>query len=102
MFKVQFRTRKPIEEYGHYVDPYQDYEYPEGIDEHYRDNQFHQSTQAHDLCVFCGDLITNGHLAVITNKGEYCMHTSCIVSGLALVLNATGLLINVLFKKRKE
>lgn len=102
MFKVQFRTKKPIRENVHYVDPYQDYEDPELMDEYYHGEQFHQDIQVHDVCVFCDGSITNGHLAVITNKGEYCMHTSCIVSGLALALNAAGLLINLLFKKRKE
>lgn len=102
MFRVQFRTKKSIQNNTHYADPFQDFENPEYVDEFYHEGQFHQNMQEHDSCVFCGDIITNGHLAVITNKGEYCMHTSCIVSGFALVLNATGLLVNLLFKKRKE
>lgn len=102
MFRVQFRTKRKIQDNIHYADPFQDFENPECMDEYYHEGQFHQNMQEHDVCVFCGDIITNGHLAVITNKGEYSMHTSCIVSGLALALNAAGLLINILFKKRKE
>ncbi len=102
MFRVQFRTKKSFQANAHYADPFQEFENPEYADEFYHEGQFQQNVQERNTCLFCGDLISNGHLAIVTSKDEYCMHTSCIVSGFALALNAASLLINVLFKKRKE
>lgn len=105
MFKIQFR-RKRFQQNTHYSEMHQD-QYPNGYPEADEDpfymNEYDresQSVQDFDVCVFCGDVITGGHLVLTTAKGEHLMHTTCILSAFALITNSFSALMNLLFRKK--
>lgn len=105
MFKIQFR-RKKFQPNAHYSDIYQDHypnDYPDADTDPFYMNEYNrevQNIQDFDACVFCGDVITSGHLVLTTNKGEHCVHTSCILSAFALITNSFSALLNLLFRRK--
>ena len=107
MLKIQFKRKKPVLEQNPYQPPAYENQYTEQPfgQEFGQDNAFipepnAPTQQALDTCLFCGSEITGSHLSVTTKTGEHCMHTSCIVSGFALLANSIGLLFSWLKEKK--
>lgn len=107
MFKLKFKRYKtqqanpPFSEEYHgaeFIDPDCADEYNPYMHEYYQDAPYPQGYE----CLICNSPVTGSHLVVITNRTEYYLHPSCILSGFALVLNGFNLIIKLLFTKKKR
>lgn len=101
MFKIQIKSKKDSRHSrGGYPD--EDY-YGHGYGGDY-DYDPEEMAQAEplDTCFFCGDTITNGHIAITVKDKEYTSHTSCIVTGLAMLVNGLAIGIRMLIRKLKD
>lgn len=115
MLKIQFKRKKPVLGQNLYRPTAYENQYTEqpfgqefdqgnasqfGIEDKYPPETNIPASQALDTCLFCGSEITGSHLSVTTKSGEHCMHTSCIVSGFALLANSIGFLFSWLKEKK--
>lgn len=111
--KIQFKRKKPALEQNPYQPPAYENQYTEQpfgqefdqgnaspLGGRYPPEANIPASQALDTCLFCGSEITGSHLSVTTKSGEHCMHTSCIVSGFALLANSVGLIFSWLKEKK--
>ena len=57
--------------------------------------------KASPSCIVCGGTITNSHLVFEIKSAEYELHTSCMITSMALVANGIRLL-GGLFNRKSE
>lgn len=104
MLKIKFKKKKAVLEQNLYQPPAYENQYTEPFGQEFGDKYPPETnipaSQALDTCLFCGSEITGSHLSVTTGSGEHCMHTSCIVSGFALLANSIGILFSWLKEKK--
>lgn len=104
MFKIHIRSGKESQQHGGYQ--YNEYGEQNEYDEYDEYGEYigPQSRPRTDTipneCCICGDSITNGHLVFIIKGKEYEIHTSCMVTGMALITNGIALLIELFKNKR--
>ena len=98
MFKIQFRKKRMPQDFD--TDPFQNQNsYPdEGI---HASEYGAYNLESLDTCIICDDSITNGHLVVTITSGKYCVHPSCLLSGLALLVNGCSMLFGLFLKRKK-
>lgn len=98
MFKIKYRKHKM----QHYTEQYPEteFEQPEYENGYYYEPP--QSIQEYDICLFCGDVIRNGHLVIITKGGEYSLHSNCILSGLTLAFSGFGMLLKLILRRKNK
>lgn len=90
MFRIHIRSKKELPQHREYGYNDEMYGY-DGYDNNQHDR--YEAEAAPSACCICGDAITNGHLVFIINDKEYEIHTSCMVTGVALIANGITLLI---------
>ena len=113
MIRVKFKTRKAhqAEQYlRQNREPYQDSVESEFFPQHgYADSfvqetpEYPQDTDIASLsCNVCGGEIASNCLEVTFKQNRFHIHTSCVVSAFAIIMNGIGFQSDWLLKKKKQ
>ena len=108
MIRVRFKTKKTL-----YNDSSHQEQYPANTGSEYFANEefterFDQEapeTQEYPQycsCNICGGEIASNCLEVTFKQNRFHVHTSCIVSAFAVIMNGIGFLTDWLFKKKNN
>lgn len=111
MIRVRFKSRKvqQTEQYSSH-EPYQDNTNPEFFtQEEYPDSftqeapEYPQDTATVNLsCNVCGGEITGNCLEVTFKENLFHVHTSCVISAFAIILNGVGFFMDWLSRKKRK
>ncbi|ODS33201.1 MAG: hypothetical protein SCARUB_01679 [Candidatus Scalindua rubra] len=63
--------------------------------------KLHSNEPETQNCILCDSHIEGTCLKIQTSKREYCLHPSCVVTGIAMAVNGISILISW-FRNRKE
>lgn len=102
MFKIYIRSKRESQQRRGHYDEYgygQGEPYGYGADEDYEQQGGHEDGAPHEACCICGDTITKGHIVFVIRGKEYKIHTSCLVTGIAMITNGITLLVGLLKQK---
>ena len=83
-FKIQFRKKKMPQDFN--ADTYRE-PYPYANDGIPYDSEQAYRLESLNPCFLCNDIVSNGHLVITIKRVEYFFHPSCLLSGLALLVN---------------
>lgn len=119
MIKVKFKTKKTLYNNEQRTEQYQaprQEPFPTNTDSEYFANRefsetFEQNTPQNTpqdteppdcSCNICGGEISGNCLEVTFKQNRFHVHTSCIVSAFAVILNGVGFLADWLLRKKKN
>lgn len=101
MLRMHIRSKKESQQRRGYHNEYDpdDEMYGYGVHNDHEQGQ-HEPEKPPGTCCICGDTITNGHLVFSISKDkEYELHTSCLITGMALITNGVMMLFGLLKQK---
>ena len=100
MFKIHIRSKRESQQRSRHHDEDEfgtdDEMYGYRPPDDYEHQGRHEPEESLDTCCICGDTITNGHIVFAINSKDYEIHTSCLVTGMALITNGITILIGLL------
>ena len=104
MFRMHIRSKRESQQHRGYHNEYEcepdDEVYGYSAHNDYEQQDGHEPERRPGTCCICGDTITNGHLVFSINKDkEYELHTSCLITGMALITNGIMMLVGLLKQK---
>ncbi len=97
MIKIKIKSGSQQNKSHHYSDDGYD-EYGEYVGHHqgYQGTEFSQSE-----CSICGGDIRNSHLVISLKNSNHEVHTSCLITSVALISNGIALIAGF-FKRRSK